>query len=72
VPTSPRQVDRVLSQDLVDLFVAAGATTVLVGPNIGLRGPPGIVRPFPNHDNHLHVRISDPDRSPRESVRWKR
>ena len=34
--------------------------TVLVGPNVALRGPPGVVKPFPNHDNHLHVRIANP------------
>ena len=60
VPKTPAQVDRRLSQRLVDLFVDAGAQTVLVGPNVALRGPPGVVQPFPNHDNHLHVRIANP------------
>ena len=60
VPKTPAQVDRRLSQRLVDLFVDAGAETVLVGPNVALRGPPGVVKPFPNHDNHLHVRIANP------------
>ena len=60
VPRTPAQVNRRLSQRLVDMFVAAGAQTVLVGPNVALRGPPGVVKPFPNHDNHLHVRIARP------------
>lgn len=59
-PTTVAQVDRRLSQHLVDLFVAAGAETVLVGPNVALSGPPGVVIPYPNHDNHLHVRIGNP------------
>ena len=57
-PTTVAQVDRRLAQRLVDLFVAAGAETVLVGPNVDLTGPAGIVQPYPNHDNHLHVRIA--------------
>jgi murein endopeptidase len=56
-PRDATQIDRRLSQDLVDRFVAAGATMVFVGPNTGLTGPPGIVAPLVNHDNHLHVRI---------------
>ncbi len=57
-PLRVAQVDRKLAQDLVDRFVEAGAQKVFVGPNLDLRGPPGIVAPLPNHDNHLHVRIS--------------
>jgi murein endopeptidase len=56
----PRRVDQVdqrLSQVLVDLFVAAGADVVYVGPNLRLSGPRGVVQPLWNHDNHLHVRI---------------
>jgi hypothetical protein len=56
-PRRASQVDRRLAQDLVDRFVAAGATRVYVGPNVGLTGPAGIVRVIPNHDNHLHTRI---------------
>ncbi len=59
-PTTVPQVDRRLAQRLVDLFVAAGAERVLVGPNVGLTGPPGVVSPYPNHDNHLHVRLPAP------------
>jgi len=61
VPRTPAAVDIRLAQRLVDLFVAAGAETVLVGPNVALKGPPEIVKPYPNHDNHLHVRIRNPD-----------
>jgi murein endopeptidase len=54
-PERPDQVDVRLAQDLVDLFVAAGATTIYVGPNLPLTGPGGVVIPLVNHDNHLHV-----------------
>jgi hypothetical protein len=53
----PPQVDRRLSQDLVDRFVAAGVQFVFVGYNVGLRGPRKVVQKLPRHDNHLHVRI---------------
>ena len=56
-PRDATQIEPRLSQDLVDRFVAAGAQTVFVGPNTGLQGPPGLVVPLTNHDNHLHVRI---------------
>jgi murein endopeptidase len=56
-PLRVSQVDRRLSQALVDLFVRAGARLIFVGPNTGLRGPPGIVEMLSGHDNHLHVRI---------------
>jgi hypothetical protein len=46
-----------LAQELVDRFVAAGAEVIYVGPNTPLTGPPGVVVPLTNHDNHLHVRI---------------
>jgi murein endopeptidase len=57
-PRNASQIDRRLSQELVDRFVAAGAQTIFVGPNTGLTGPPGVVVPLINHDNHLHVRIA--------------
>jgi murein endopeptidase len=59
-PRAPKyasQIDRRLSQELVDRLVAKGAVAIYVGPNTGLRGPPGVVQPLVNHDNHLHVRI---------------
>jgi murein endopeptidase len=57
-PRTPDQVDVALAQELVDLFVEAGATTIYTGPNLPLRGPPGVVTPLVNHDNHLHARIA--------------
>ncbi|MGH2992111.1 MAG: penicillin-insensitive murein endopeptidase [Solirubrobacterales bacterium] len=56
-PLGPDQLDHSLSQDLVDRFVRAGAESVFVGPNTDLGGPPGVVVPLVNHDNHLHVRL---------------
>ena len=56
-PRDASQIDRALSQELVDRFLAAGAVTIFVGPNTNLTGPPGVVVPLTNHDNHLHVRI---------------
>ena len=58
----PRQVDHGLAQELVDRFVAAGAQFVFVGPHTHLRGPRRIVQVLAHHDDHLHVRIFDPDR----------
>jgi hypothetical protein len=61
-PTEPGQIDRRLAQDLLDRFVAAGAQMVFVGFSTGLHGPPGVVIPYPNHDNHMHVRFPPPAR----------
>jgi Penicillin-insensitive murein endopeptidase len=55
--TKPSLVDRQLAQDLVDRFVAAGATKVFVGPHLNLKGPKNVVVPLIYHDDHLHVRI---------------
>lgn len=59
-PRTPDQVDRRLAQDLLDRFVAAGAQIVFVGYRTGLRGPGGVVEPYPNHEDHLHVRFRNP------------
>jgi murein endopeptidase len=56
-PYKPSQVDQRLAQDLVDRFVAAGATTVYVGPRLTLTGPRGVVAPLVHHDDHLHARL---------------
>jgi murein endopeptidase len=56
-PKDASQIDRKLSQELLDRFLAAGAVTIFVGPNTGLKGPAGVVMPLANHDNHMHVRI---------------
>jgi len=59
-PIATSQVDRDLAQDLLDRFIAAGARTVFVGYATGLRGPSGVVVPYPNHENHMHVRFPPP------------
>ena len=56
-PEHAGDIDRRLSQDLVDRFVRAGATKVFVGPGTGLTGPPDVVQVIPDHDDHMHVRI---------------
>jgi murein endopeptidase len=56
-PARPSQVDLALSQKLVDMFGAAGAEKVFVGPSLDLRGPPRVVTPLVHHDNHIHVRL---------------
>jgi murein endopeptidase len=56
-PRDAGDIDRALSQELVDRFAAAGAAVIFVGPNTGLTGPPGRVEPLTQHDNHLHVRL---------------
>lgn len=56
-PMTVNQVDVRLSQDLLDRFVEAGASVVFVGYSVPVRGAPGVVVPYANHDNHMHVRI---------------
>ena len=53
--------DRALTQAVLDRLVARGASLVLIGPSLDLRGPAGVVVRWPNHDDHLHVRFADPD-----------
>ena len=60
-PTSTGQIDRRLAQDLLDRFVADGAKMIFVGYSTGLRGESGVVVPYPNHENHMHVRFPAPD-----------
>ena len=59
-PRATGQIDRELAQDLLDRFVAAGARTVFVGYRTGLRGASGVVVPYPNHEDHMHVRFPLP------------
>jgi hypothetical protein len=59
-PATVSQIDLRLAQDLLDRFVAAGAQVVFVGTSTSLRGPGGVVVPYPNHNNHMHVRIPAP------------
>jgi murein endopeptidase len=53
----PEQVDRAAAQELVDMFVRAGADYVFVGPHLDLHGPRKVVVPLVHHDDHLHFRI---------------
>jgi murein endopeptidase len=53
----PEQVDRRLAQDLVDVFLHAGAQKVFVGPRLKLKGPRGRVIALVHHDDHLHARF---------------
>ena len=59
-PIASSQIDRRLAQDLLDRFVAAGAQIVFVGYSTRLRGPSGVVVPYPRHENHMHVRFPAP------------
>ena len=59
-PRTPGEIDHRLAQDLVDRFVAAGAQMIFVGYGTGLRGPTGVVVPYPNHEYHMHVRFPQP------------
>jgi murein endopeptidase len=54
---TPRLVDEALAQDLVDRFVAAGATQIYTGWSLDLRGPRKVVSKLTHHDDHLHIRI---------------
>jgi murein endopeptidase len=56
--TTAADIDRRLSQDLVDRLVRAGATDVFVGPHTGLTGRPDVVQVLVDHDDHAHVRIA--------------
>ena len=54
----PSQVDHRLAQALVNLFAAAGARYVFVGPHLGLRRVRRNVVPLVHHDDHLHFRFA--------------
>ena len=57
-PRTAADIDRRLSQDLVDRLVRAGATKVFIGPATGLTGPPEVVQVIPQHDDHIHIRLA--------------
>ena len=40
-------------------FAAAGAQYAFVDTRLGLDGPPRVVQHWPNHEDHLHVRLTD-------------
>ena len=53
----PDQVDHAAAQELVNLFLRAGAEYVFVGPHLNLDGPRKVVMPLAHHDDHLHFRL---------------
>lgn len=57
----PREVDLALAQELVDRFRAAGAQFTFVGDRLGLKGPKKVVQAIPHHNDHVHVRIRNPN-----------
>ncbi|HEX4746211.1 MAG TPA: penicillin-insensitive murein endopeptidase [Gaiellaceae bacterium] len=59
-PTGPGQIDWMLTQELLDRFVAEGAEKVFVAYSPQLRGPNDVVTPYPNHGDHMHVRFPRP------------
>ncbi len=59
-PTRVAQIDLTLAQDLLDRFLAAGVQVVFVGQQVDLDGPSNRVVPYPEHDNHMHVRLAAP------------
>ena len=59
-PTSTSQIDYPHAQDLLDRFVAAGAQMTFVDYSSKLRGPSGVVVPWPGHEYHMHVRFPPP------------
>jgi hypothetical protein len=59
-PVTPANYDRALSQAVVDRLVARGAELILIGHNLDLTGPAGVVVRWPGHDDHLHVRFPNP------------
>jgi hypothetical protein len=59
-PTTTDQIDRRLAQDLLDRFLRLNVEMVFVGYHAGLRGPGGVVVPYPSHENHMHVRFLPP------------
>jgi murein endopeptidase len=48
------------TQGLLDGFVAVVASKIFVGYATDLRGPRDVVIPYPNHENHMHVRFRNP------------
>jgi hypothetical protein len=51
------QVDRRLTQDLLDRFLAAGALHAVVDPRLGLRAPAAKLGYKPLHEEHIHLRF---------------
>ncbi|MGD9696048.1 MAG: penicillin-insensitive murein endopeptidase [Thermoleophilia bacterium] len=59
---NPSNYDRGLTQSLLDHIAnRAAVTLVLIGPSLDLDMSSGKVVRWPAHDDHLHIRIADPD-----------
>jgi Penicillin-insensitive murein endopeptidase len=56
-PTRDDQIDLERTQDLLDRFLAVGVEKIFVGYSMDLRGPSDVVTPYPNHQDHMHVRF---------------
>ncbi len=56
-PVRPAQIDRSLTQDLLERFLDAGAVQVKVDGRLGLRAPPQKIEAAPFHEEHMHVRF---------------
>ena len=56
-PDSLDQVDRRLTQDLLDRFFAAGAQHAVVDPRLGLKAPAGKLEHRVLHEEHMHLRL---------------
>jgi len=56
-PVRPAQIDRSLTQDLLERFLDAGAVQVKVDGRLGLRAPPQKIEEAPFHEEHMHVRF---------------
>src|SRR5215210_7335620 len=50
-PRYASEIDRALSQELINRFLAEGAEVIFVGPSTGLRGPSARVQALTHHDN---------------------
>lgn len=57
----PGNYDPERTQEIVDRLVDRGAELILIGHSLDLSGPAGVVVRWPAHDDHLHVRLRDPD-----------
>jgi murein endopeptidase len=60
VVTRVSDIDRVASQELIDQFIAQGATRIFVGRGLGFTDPGGIAQSARKHLDHFHVRFPEP------------
>jgi len=53
--------DQAETQELIDLFIAQGATAIFVDARANIVDATGVVQTDNGHFNHFHVRFPDPD-----------